>query len=120
MKDERAILYVQTSDTPERQYSPLVLAQTAKHMDLAPRLYYMGQGLRILVPGVAESIQVGSFPPLDQMLRATMDLGVEVLVCQASKQVFGWDEVQLIDGVRIAGAATLNDMALDSGATMWF
>ena len=29
-----SILYVQTSDAPERQYSPLVLAQTAKAMDI--------------------------------------------------------------------------------------
>jgi predicted peroxiredoxin len=44
MKDEKSILYVQTSDQPERQYSPLVLAQTAKAMDLNPKIYYLGQG----------------------------------------------------------------------------
>ena len=42
MKDDKFILYVQTSDNPERQYSPLVLAQTAKAMGLKPRLYYLG------------------------------------------------------------------------------
>jgi len=36
MKDEKSILYVQTTDQPEKQYSPLVLAQTAKMMDLTP------------------------------------------------------------------------------------
>ena len=39
MKEPNSILYVQTSDMPERQYSPLVLAQTAKMMDLKPRVY---------------------------------------------------------------------------------
>jgi threonyl-tRNA synthetase len=29
-------------------------------------------------------------------------------------------KVELIDGVKIVGAATLNDLALDAGATMWF
>ena len=48
------ILYVQTSDDPERQYSPLVLAQTAKAMDVTARVYYLGQGLKMLVPGAAE------------------------------------------------------------------
>ena len=38
------ILYVQTSDMPERQYSPLVLAQAAKAMDLKPTVYYLGHG----------------------------------------------------------------------------
>ena len=31
---EKYILYVQTSHDPERQYSPLVLAQTAKAMNI--------------------------------------------------------------------------------------
>jgi peroxiredoxin family protein len=42
MKDDKFILYVQTSDNPERQYSPLVLAQTAKAMGLKPKLYFLG------------------------------------------------------------------------------
>jgi predicted peroxiredoxin len=62
MKDENSILYVQTTDQPEKQYSPLVLAQTAKMMDLTPRVYYLGTGLRILMPGVAENIKLGTFP----------------------------------------------------------
>jgi predicted peroxiredoxin len=28
--------------------------------------------------------------------------------------------VELIPGVKIVGAATLNDLALDADATMWF
>ena len=47
MKDENSILYVQTTDTPEKQYSPLVLAQTAKMMDIKPIVYYLGTGLKI-------------------------------------------------------------------------
>jgi predicted peroxiredoxin len=91
MKDEKMILYVQTSDQPERQYTPLVLAQTAKAMDLRPAVYYLGQGLKILKPGEAEKIKLGTFPSVMEMLK-----------------------------VKIVGAATLNDLALDAGATMWF
>jgi predicted peroxiredoxin len=120
MKDDRAILYVQTSADPERQYSPLVLAQTAKAMDLEPTLFYMGMGLQILRPGVAEAIQVGDFPSVGEMLRDTIEMGVPIMVCEASKQVLGQKSVELIDGVKIAGAATLNDLALDAGATMCF
>jgi len=120
MKDENSILYVQTSDQPERQYSPLVLAQTAKAMDLVPRLYYLGQGLRILLPGAAEKIKLGSFPSVAEMIKKTLDMGIEIYVCEASKQMLGWEKVELIPGVKIVGAGTLNDLALDSGATMWF
>ena len=120
MKDENSILYVQTSDQPERQYSPLVLAQTAKMMDLDAKIYYLGMGLKILRPGTAEKIKLGSFPSLAEMIKKTLGMGIEIYVCEASKQMLGWEKVELIPGVKIVGAATLNDLVLDSGSTMWF
>jgi predicted peroxiredoxin len=120
MEEEDFVLYVQTSDAPERQYSPLVLAQTAKAMGLEAKVYYLGMGLRILRPGAAEEIKIGSFPSLREMLDKTMGMGIPIYVCEASKQMLGWDEVELIEGVKIVGAGTLNDLALDASATMWF
>jgi predicted peroxiredoxin len=120
MKDEKSILYVQTSDRPERQYSPLFLAQTAKAMDLNPKIYYLGEGLKILIPGAAEKIELGSFPNALEMIKKTQEMGIEIYVCEASKQMLGWEKVDLIPGVKIVGAATLNDLVLEAGATMWF
>ena len=101
MKDEKMILYVQTSDQPERQYSPLVLAQTAKAMDLNPKVYYLGMGLKMLKPGEAEKIKLGTFPNVMEMLKQTLDMGIEIYVCEASKQMLGWEKVKLIPGVKI-------------------
>lgn len=120
MKDTNSILYVQTSDIPERQYSPLVLAQTAKAMDIKPKIYYLGQGLRILVPGEAEKIKLGNFPSVSEMIKKTLEMGIEIYVCEASKRMLGWEKVELIPGVKIVGAGTLNDLALEANATMWF
>ena len=114
------ILYVQTSDDPERQYSPLVLAQTAIAMDLKATVYYLGQGLRILKPGEAEKIKVGDFPNVREMIDKSIEAGVEVLVCEASKRMLGWEKVDLIPGAKIVGAATLNDLVLEADATQWF
>ena len=120
MKDENAILYVQTSNLPERQYSPLVLAQAAKAMDLNPTVYFLGMGLITLKPGEAEKMQLGSFPSVREMIDKTLAMGIPILVCEASKQMLGWETVELIEGVKIVGAATLNDLALDADTTMWF
>ncbi len=120
MKNERSILYVQTSNQPERQYSPLVLAQSAMAMDLEPAVYYLGMGLTVLLPGAADEMQLGTFPSVKAMIDKTMDMGITIYVCEASKQMLGWETVNLIDGVKIVGAATLNDLALDAGAVMWF
>ena len=120
MAANKSILYVQTSDAPERQYSPLVLAQTAKAMDVDAKVYFLGEGLRVLLPGAAEKIRLGSFPSVKEMLDRTLSLGIPMYVCEASKQMLGWTTVELIPGVTIVGAATLNDLALDADATMWF
>lgn len=120
MKEENSILYVQTTDTPERQYSPLVLAQTAKHMDLKPKVYYLGLGLKILMPGVAKKIKIGTFPDVQTMIEQTLAMGIPIYACEASKQMCGLEKVELLPGARIVGAGTLNDLALEAEATMWF
>lgn len=120
MKNEKMLLYVQTSDNPERQYSPLVLAQTAKAMELEPVIYFLGAGLRILRPGAADEIKLGSFPSVKDMLDQTMQMGITVYVCEASKQMLGWDKIELIKGVKIVGAGTLNDLVLEANGTLWF
>ena len=108
MSEKKSILYVQTSDKPERQYSPLVLAQTAKAMDVDAKVYYLGEGLRTLLPGAAEKIRLGAFPSVKEMIDRTLNMGIPILVCEASKQMLGWQTVELIPGVKIVGAATLN------------
>ena len=120
MTEKKSILYVQANDAPERQYSPLVLAQTAKAMEIEAKVYYLGQGLRVLLPGMAEKIKLGSFPSVKEMIGKTLAMGIEIFVCEASKQMFGWEKVDLIPGVKIVGAATLNDLVLESDKTMWF
>lgn len=119
-EDKKFILYVQTSDAPERQYSPLVLAQTAKAMDLEAKVYYLGTALKILKLGEAEKIKLGDFPSVKEMIDKTLELGIEILVCEASKRMLGWEKVELIPGVKIVGAATLNDLVLEADATQWF
>ncbi|MHA1298599.1 MAG: DsrE/DsrF/DrsH-like family protein [Candidatus Helarchaeota archaeon] len=120
MPDHKKLLYVQTSDAPERQYSPLVLAQTAKAMDIEPKLYYLGMALKILKPGNAEKIKMGDFPSVKEMIDKCLEMGIEILVCEASKRMLGWEKVELIPGVKIVGAATLNDLVLESDGTLWF
>ena len=120
MTEKKRILYVQTSDDPERQYSPLVLAQSAKAMDIDAEVYYLGQALRILRPESAKGLQIGTFPSIYEMIQKTIDMGIPIYVCSASKQMLGMEDIELIEGLKVVGAATLNDLALDADSTMWF
>jgi len=120
--DKKHILYVQTSgvDTPKRLYSPFVLGMTAKAMDIDATIYFLGLGVTVVKKGEAEKVKEGNFPTVKEVMDQAAAAGVKFLVCEQSTQLLNVDRGDFIDGVRIVGAATLNDLVLDADATMWF
>jgi len=121
---KKKLLYVQTSgiNTPQRLYSPFILAQTAIAMDIEPVLYFLGEGITVVIKGNAEKIKMGNFPSLKEVMDKTAEMGIKMLICQQSMQVFGQDlkPENFVDYSKIVGAATLNDLVLDADGTMWF
>ena len=122
--EKKKLLYVQTSgvNTPQRLYSPFILAQTAKAMDIEPTLYFLGEGIGVVTKGEAEKIKMGTFPTLKEVVDQTAKMGISMLVCQQSMQLFGQDltAADFVEGAKIVGAATLNSLVLESDGTMWF
>lgn len=116
------IMYVQTSgiSTPERLYSPFVLAATAKATDMDAVIYFLGQGLTVIKKGMAETVKVGQFPALSEMMKQAVDAGVELMVCEQSTQLLNMDRGDFVPEAKIVGAATLNDLVLESDGVMWF
>jgi predicted peroxiredoxin len=122
MADKKRILYVQTSgtDTPMRLYSPIVLATVAASMNLEATVFFLGTGLTAVKKGEPEKIELGTFPPLSDVMQRALDAGVKFLVCDQSTQLMGLGRGDYIDGAEIVGAATLNDLALDADAVLCF
>jgi uncharacterized protein len=124
MAEKKKILYVQTSgpQAPERQYAPLILAQTARAMDLEATIFYLGMGLKVLIQGEAENIKVGAFPTVKELLEQAAGQGVKIVACQQSMMLFGGElkAEDLVPEASIAGAATLNDLALDADTVLTF
>ena len=122
MSEKKTLLYVQTSgiDTPERLYSPFVLAQTAKAMDLNAKIYFLGMGITVVKRGEAEKIKIGAFPSLKEVMDQTIKSGVELLVCEQSTQLLGLKRGDFIPEAKIVGAATLNGLVLEADGVMWF
>ena len=121
---KKKVLYVQTSgtDTPERLYSPLILAQTALAMDIEPTVYFLGLGIKVLLKGEAEKIKLGNFPTVMEVIKDSKDKGIRIMACEQSMQLFGGEvgSGNLIEEAEIVGAATLNDLALDADAILSF
>ena len=122
MANKKKILYVQTSgvDTPKRLYSPFVLGMTAKAMDIDATIYFLGSGVTVVKKGEAEKVKEGNFPTLKEIMDQAAAAGVEFLVCEQSTQLLNLDRGDFIEGAKVVGAATLNDLVLDADGTMWF
>lgn len=116
------ILYVQTSgiDTPERTYAPFILGMTAKAMDVDAEIFFMIKGITILKNGEAEKIKLGSFPSLKEVIDQAVKSGVKLYLCEQSTQLFGMSRGDFIPEAKIAGAGTLNDLALDADSVITF
>lgn len=122
MSAKKKILYVQTCgvDTPERTYSPFVLAATACAMGLDATIYFVINGITVVRKGEAEKIKLGQFPTLRQVMDQAIKAGVKFVVCEQSCMLFGVPRGEFIPEAKIVGAATLNDMALDADAVLCF
>lgn len=116
------ILYVQTSgiDTPERLYSPFILAQTAKAMGIDATIYFLGMGITVVKKGNAEKIKLGKFPSLKEVMDQAIKAGVKLMVCEQSTQLINLTRGDFVPAAEIVGAATLNDLVLEADGTMWF
>jgi predicted peroxiredoxin len=120
--EKKKILYVQTSgvDTPERLYSPFVIAQTAVAMNLDATIFFVGMGITVVKKGEAEKVQVGAFPKLREIMDQAVKTGVKLMVCEQSTQLLNLKRGDFVDCAKVVGAATLNDMVLEADGVMWF
>lgn len=116
------ILYVQTSgtDTPERTYAPFILSSTARAMAIEASIFFMIKGITNMKKGEAEKIRIGQFPSLKEARDKALSGGVKCYVCEQSTQLLGLAKTEFIPESIIAGAATLNDLALEADTVLTF
>ncbi|NYT05398.1 MAG: sulfur reduction protein DsrE [Methanomicrobiales archaeon] len=114
------ILYVQSSgtDTPERLYAPFILGMTAAAMDVGAAIFFLIRGVEVMKKGEAEKIRIGAFPPLAEIIAQAQTAGVAFYVCEQSAALLGISTGDFMPGAIVAGAGTLNDLALDADAVI--
>jgi len=122
MSQKKRILYVQTSgvDTPERTYAPFILATTAAMMNIDATIYFLIKGVTVVKKGEAETVKLGSFPSLKEVIDQATRAGVKLQVCEQSTQLLGLSRGDFIPEAKVVGAATLNDLTLDADAILCF
>ncbi|MDI6800153.1 MAG: DsrE family protein [Actinomycetota bacterium] len=121
---EGKLLIIQSSgvDEPKRTYAPLFFAVTAKAMDLDVTIWFTMKGATQVVKGAAEKIELvkGSGITLKTWLDRCKEEGVELLACHQALEVEGLTEDDLIEGVEMAGAASIVDMTFEADRVLCF
>jgi peroxiredoxin family protein len=56
---------------------------------------------------------------IGELLEAARDIGVRLIACRMTMEVFGYDEAEFIDGVEFGGAAAFMSQARRSHVTMF-
>ena len=103
------------ADAPERCAQAFTIAATAAAAGVPVSLWLTGESSWFALPGRAAEFELPHSAPLDDLLKAVLSAGSVTLCTQcAARRGIGPDDV--IDGVRIAGAAVFVEEALAADA----
>ncbi len=120
---EDRILIVMTSgpETPRRCATPFFMAALAAAMEYAVTMFFTIDGALLLKKGTAETVfpKAGGKPVADY-LRDAREAGVRMVVCSASLELHDLKAGDLLDGVEMAGGASMWQMAEDSKIVLSF
>lgn len=91
-----------------------MMPRGSKNLGLS-RMNMMGMGAK-MIRNVMKDKNINS---LEELIKAAIDSGVEIVACQMSMDVMGLKEEELIDGVKIAGVGYYLGEAEDSNVNLF-
>jgi predicted peroxiredoxin len=103
------------ADAPERCSQGVTVAATAAAAGVPVSLWLTGESAWYALPGRAAQFRLPHAAPLEDLLAAVLAAGTVTLCtqCAARRDIAAGD---VIEGVRLAGAATFVEEALAPGA----
>lgn len=105
MAEKLVIMVTHGPDTPELMTIPFVMGAAALASDVEVVMGFQGDGVRAVVPGVAETVAVEDFQPLKTLLDDIRELGGVLLACGPCIKNRHIDPDGLIEGCEIVSAA---------------
>lgn len=90
----------------ERAYATFLFSQVALSMGKEVTIFLLMDGAGIGKKGNASGVKHPEFERLDHLMDAVIKAGATVYVCELSAKFRGIGQDDLVDGVRLAGAAT--------------
>jgi uncharacterized protein len=111
---DRTLLIIVTSgpEDPRRCVTPFQVAAIGAVMEWEVDMYFTIGGARLLKRGVAETVQRDhGGKTVGEWLHEAIDLGVRMYVCTDSMELNDVTRDDLVDGVELAGIASMLAMA---------
>src|SRR6266699_2900062 len=93
---------IASKGTLDWAYPPLILATTAAAADMDTSIFF-----------------THNVATIGELLDAARDIGVHLIACRMTMEVFGYGEADFIDGVEFGGAAAFMSQARRSHVTMF-
>lgn len=102
------VLVVQSNGigNAERAYATFIFSKAAMSMGKEVTIFLLMDGASIARKGNAETVKHPAFDRLDKLMAEVIEKGATVYVCELSAEFRGIKSDDLVEGTKIAGAAT--------------
>ncbi|ADZ09680.1 DsrE family protein [Methanobacterium lacus] len=102
------VLVVQSNGigNAERAYATFIFSKAALSMGKEVTIFLLMDGVSIARKGNAEKVKHPAFERLDKLMKPIIEQGAQIYVCELSAEFRGIKQTDLVDGTKLAGAAT--------------
>jgi len=106
IRDKILVVQSRGIGNAERAYATFIFSKAAVGMGKEVTIFLLMDGVSIARKGNAETVKHPAFDSLDQLMKEVIDLGAKIYVCELSAEFRGIKSKDLVEGTKIAGAAT--------------
>ncbi len=102
------VLVVQSNGigNAERAYATFIFSKAALSMGKEVTIFLLMDGVSIARKGNAEKVKHPAFERLDKLMVPIIEQGAQIYVCELSAEFRGIKQADLVEGTKLAGAAT--------------
>lgn len=118
--DKNAVLVVQSNGigNAERAYATFIFSKAALSMGKKVTIFTLMDGVSIARKGNAAGVKHPDFDRLDRLMDDVIKAGARLYVCELSAKFRGIKKGDLVDGAKLAGAATYIELLSDPSSAI--